>query len=389
MPSARILFVANAMHPGGAERHTVSLVKALDRARFDSRLALLKSVHPEIPEVSELEDWVVWRAEGRSGVDLRGLLRLIRLVRKFDPTVIVCANQYPLMYGYLARRLAGSRAPLAFVFHTTELPDAKSRRLFRLYRLLANRVERIVYVCENQRRHWQARGLRDDTAAVIHNGIDQRFLSYTQPDDERARLRTSLGFGADDVVVGLCAALRREKAHVDLLHAIAALRSRGLPYGALLIGDGACRGEIEAKSHELGLGNAVRITGYLRDVRAHVQACDIMTLVSHTVETFSLASLEAMAMGRPMVLSDVGGASEQVEDGINGYLFPKGDIDALVDRLSRLRDADVRKPMGEAGRDRVQERFTFDAMVQKYEQLLEELQTAPAGDGRDTRNQMP
>ena len=109
------------------------------------------------------------------------------------------------------------------------------------------------------------------------------------------------------------------------------------------------------------------------DVRPLLAACDTVALCSTAVETFSLAALEAMALGRPVVLSDIGGAAEMVRPGVEGFLFPAGDTAALVGRLAALADADVRSPMGAAARETVLARFSEDAMVERYEALLQEL----------------
>jgi glycosyltransferase involved in cell wall biosynthesis len=91
------------------------------------------------------------------------------------------------------------------------------------------------------------------------------------------------------------------------------------------------------------------------------------------VETFSLAALEAMAMSRPVVHADLGGASEMIVSGHNGYLFPVGDTASLVERLRQLADPVRAARLGGNARRRVEERFSETAMVTRYEQLLVEL----------------
>ena len=110
-----------------------------------------------------------------------------------------------------------------------------------------------------------------------------------------------------------------------------------------------------------------------QDVRPLLAACDAVALCSTAVETFSLAALEAMALGRPVVLSDIGGAAEMVRPGVEGLLFPAGDTAALVERLTALADESLRSPMGAAARETVLARFSESAMVDRYEALLQEL----------------
>src|SRR5262249_34186459 len=157
------------------------------------------------------------------------------------------------------------------------------------------------------------------------------------------------GFSPQDYVIGLCAVMRPEKSHGDLLRALKRLHAGGLPAAkALFIGDGPERASIEAQITQLGLTEHVVITGFQPDERPYIECADVMTLVSHE-ETFSLAALECMALGKPLVLSDVGGASEQILDGQTGVLFKPGDIDSLATQLTKLATPALRAQMGPAG----------------------------------------
>jgi glycosyltransferase involved in cell wall biosynthesis len=99
-----------------------------------------------------------------------------------------------------------------------------------------------------------------------------------------------------------------------------------------------------------------------------------MVIASRTVETFSIAALEAMALARPMVMSDIGGAREQVGHGDNGLIFPPGNIAALADQLRRLAEPRLRRRMGERARERVAREFDIGRMVRRYEEALLGLQ---------------
>lgn len=233
-----------------------------------------------------------------------------------------------------------------------------------LYTRLFNRCDLLIYVCESQRRFWRRHGLHPPDT-VIYNGVDADFFTDRYTAEQKHSLRGALEFGADDFVVGLCSALRPEKAPVDLLRAIARLRRQGVPAKALFIGDGPERAQVEQAADALGIHAHVRITGFQQDVRPFVACCDVMTLVSHS-ETFSLAALEAMALGKPMVLSDTGGAAELLGPGEHGFLYDPGDIEALAARLARLTDRALRAQLGAAAMRRVNERFTVSGMAEGF-----------------------
>src|SRR5688572_6041663 len=171
------------------------------------------------------------------------------------------------------------------------------------------------------------------------------------------------------------AVLRPEKNPVQLVEAIARLRATGRPARALMIGDGDMRAAVEARARELGVAGDVAITGFQPDVRPYVAACDTMVLCSTSVETFSLAALEAMAMGKPVVLSELGGAAEMVFPGWNGYLFPPGDGNALAGHLEVLAEPAVSARMGRNARRVVESLFAEGKMIDRYEQVLTELRS--------------
>ena len=133
------------------------------------------------------------------------------------------------------------------------------------------------------------------------------------------------------------------------------------------------RTAIETRAQALGVRGAVVMAGFQQDVRPLLCAADAVALCSTSVETFSLAALEAMALGRPVVLSDIGGAAEMVRPGCEGFLFPAGDTAALVERLAALQDEGLRRRMGAAARETVEARFSERAMVERYEGLLRQL----------------
>jgi glycosyltransferase involved in cell wall biosynthesis len=122
----------------------------------------------------------------------------------------------------------------------------------------------------------------------------------------------------------------------------------------------------------LDVAGAITITGLQQDVRPFIAACDVMTLCSVT-ETFSLAALEAMAMAKPVVLSDVGGASEMVVPRWNGLLFPVNDTTAYVERLAALGDPQMSAQMGRNARQLMERRFSATLMADRYEMLFASL----------------
>jgi glycosyltransferase involved in cell wall biosynthesis len=368
-----VLFIVSSLCVGGAEKHTVALANHLNGADLKAHLCYLKPVDALLPQVMpEIRERAL-SLDVRSRVDRSAVKRLRAFIRENAIDVIVATNEYPVLYAQLA--LLGSKRPpaVAEVFHTTDYDRLKSKVQMLLYRPLFRRCDLLVYVSENQMVHWQAKRLHGKRDIVIHNGVDLERFRELLDDTQALALRRTLGFAQETYIVGICAALRSEKAHVDLLEALRCLQDRGIAAKGLFIGDGPERANIERRIASLNLQGCVAITGFKDDVRPYLSICDVVALTSHAVETFSIAALEAMAMGKPLVLTRIGGAEEQVTDGLNGFVFEPGDIAALTGRLAELRDAELRRKMGTASRERVAALFSEQRMFAQFKSQIEEL----------------
>ena len=377
-PKRRVLFLVSSLCVGGAEKHTVTLANLLSRELFAVSLGYLKPIENLLPLVQRDQIDDVLCLDVRRRLDWRAVSELRKFVVQKRIDTIVCTNEYPALYAWLACRPLRPTPRLVEVFHTTTFARLKEKLQMHLYRHVLRHFDLLVYVSDNQRAHWVARGLRAARDIVIHNGVDLTRFSKTFTPEEIADVRVSLGLRADDYVIGICAALRPEKAHEDLVTAIARLHANGIPAKGLFIGDGPQRAFIEAAIASAGLTDSIFITGSQLDVRPFLAACDVVTLTSHAVETFSIAALEAMAMGKPLVLTRIGGASEQVVAGLNGFLFEPGDVASLADHLQLLKEPAVQRSMGAESLKRVRQEFSETRMLQGFTEQLTRLTSAVA-----------
>ncbi len=376
MRSKRInlLFIVNSLQVGGAERHVVTLFNHLDSASFRCSLAYLKGQDALLNEIEAgPSSGRVFCCDVAKKIDRRSIGMLADVIREENIDVVVCINSYSLLYGWLARIRSGRQPRIVQIFHTTDPGSMAARLKMAIYRPLFLACDVLVYVCEQQRKYWRSAALRARRDTVIYNGIDLHHFSDRYTNEEKRGVRERFGLSAEHYVIGLCAAMRPEKAHGDLLRALALLRPEWPDAKILFIGDGPERARIEEQIRTLRLDDSVRITGLVGDVRPAIAACDAMVLVSHHVETFSIAALEAMALEKPMVMSRIGGAEEQIADGENGYLYQRRDIGALAAALRKLRDRDHCRHMGTQARRTVEQRFSLPAMMRSYNRLFAEL----------------
>ncbi|MGH6925193.1 MAG: glycosyltransferase family 4 protein [Propylenella sp.] len=368
----RILFFLTQMVMGGAERQSIQLAKKLNDRGWDCRFLSFFAdySHHLVDEDTAARTTFVG---GRRLRDVKSWRACWAAIGRFDPKVVVGVNQAPLRLSVWGRASGQHSAKTICTFHSTIIDDRRARRRFPLFRWTLPFADCLVYVSHEQRKYWERRGLWCRRRTVIHNGVDVQ--SFRPPPDCETKIaaKRKLGLAGDDFVVGLVGAFRPEKNHNQLIDAVAVLRRRGMPAKAMLVGGGALRAAIETHAATMGVGNHVIVAGEQRDVRPFIAAFDVGVLCSVAIETFSMAALEIMAMGVPMVMSNIGGASEMVADGTTGYLFPPRDTDALIGRLMILADTESRLRIGQAARDNTAHQFTSDLMASRYEALLDTL----------------
>ena len=181
-----------------------------------------------------------------------------------------------------------------------------------------------------------------------------------------------MGLGPSTLTLGSVAMFRREKNHLQLVQALAALRRAGVAAHLILVGDGPTREVVEAQVAALALDTAVSFCGEQADVQPFLAAMDVGVLCSTSVETLPLFGLELMAAGAPLVASRIGGLEELVEDGVDGLLFPPHDTTALVRQLKRCADPVVRTRLAVAAAAKAQD-FGAEVMVDRYAELFDGL----------------
>jgi len=377
----RLLFVTPSLSYGGAERHAVTLMYRLAERGHECHALYVKQQEPsQSDEVRARLAGRVFCLNAARYFDWRVLRACANHIARIRPHAVIAANPYALMYASLALRLTRARVPLVVTYHSTRILGAKEQLKMLLYRWFFWSADCAVFVSQRQLRYSRRRGVFSRHNEVIHNGVDaDRFCNNFDP-AQRTAVRRALGFSDADYLIGISAWLRPEKNHVQLIDAVAALRKIGTRACAVIIGDGETRAAIEARARALNVERNVAITGFQPQVAPYIAACDVMALCS-TTEAFSLAAIEAMALGRPVIHSDVGGAAEMIFPGRNGFLFPAGDTKAFVDRLATLADPSVAEAMGRRARAIVQTLFSEATMVDRYEQALLRVACGRSGAG--------
>jgi glycosyltransferase involved in cell wall biosynthesis len=348
------------MRTGGSERHWAALITELAGRGEHVKLVALAGTGPFFEDVAEAG--VPAECLGlRRRTDPRGLRRALALAAEFAPDVVVTRGVSGQLVGEAIARRA--RAVHVFNEHTPLTPAGRlvpARPHQRaLTRVAARTIDHVVAVTGRQVAPLERLGYPAARIDVVPNGVFQRDLEGVRPSTELA----GEGFTA------ICVAGLRPEKRVDLfIEAVRAARRDNAAIRGYVAGEGPEHARLE----RLAAGSGVELLGARRDVLELVAAAGVMCLPSEA-EALPMSILEAMALGRPVVATDVGGTPDQVIDGETGHLVPPGDAAAVTRALLSLAADPARaQEMGAAGRRLQQERFTGEAMVDGYERAFRE-----------------
>jgi glycosyltransferase involved in cell wall biosynthesis len=243
-----------------------------------------------------------------------------------------------------------------------------------LNRILAYLSTKIIIIAEAGRKRFS--WLRDQTKIVLnYNSID---LEKFNPNISRMGIREDLGLGPDVPVVGTIGILHSRKGQESLLEAAGQVRKEIPDVKFLIVGEDTSKGKsyrikLENLMKALRLSENVIFTGWLNNIPQVLAGIDVFVLPS-LMDHLPLVVLEAMASGKPVVATDVGGVPEMVEDGVSGVLVSPTDVKGLSKAiLDLLKDKEKAKKMGIAGRRRTEEFFSIDMNVNRVEQVYRDL----------------
>jgi glycosyltransferase involved in cell wall biosynthesis len=310
--------------------------------------------------------------------DVTATVRLAQLIRRERPQIVHTHTAKAGALGRIAAVLAGNPRPLVVhTFHGHVLRGyfgPVRTALFRLVETVLARVTDVLIAVGPQ--------VRDDLVElgvapaekfeVIRLGIalDER---TSLDGDARTQARKLLGVPDDRFVVGWIGRITGIKRPHDVLVTFKKLRDRGVDASLCLVGDGPNRDAVERHAHELGIARHCLYLGYQDDVSGWYALLDAFLLTSANEGT-PVTAIEALAARKPVVSTAVGGVPDVVHDGVDGFLTPAGDTDALAERLQRLaRDPELRARMGAAGRERVLEQYAVERLVDDVDRLYRRL----------------
>jgi len=369
-----VLHVAAAAERGGLEVILLNAIRALDRSRFTS-LVLFLSDGPFVREVEAAGVEVHRSDAGR----VRNVLKArrvvadaVRLIREREIRLVHTYNAKAQLYGGLAAALAG--VPCVYHLGGVARPGLSREGLIGLLAIGMPARRTIVvsqYVADAIRRAWRTKR----EIVVVHTGVALEAIGLP---DGPPTARAELGIRDDVPLVAMACRLQEGKGVHVFLEA-AALVARVHPQARFLVVGGSLFGleqryadRLHAQAERLGLSGSTIFTGFRPDVYRFLAAADLVVHSAIRPDAFPTVLLEAMALGKPVVSTDLGGPREIVDDAVTGLLVPPGEPQHLARAiLTLVGDSGLRARMGAAGVARFRERFQAGRMARDLERVYE------------------
>ena len=362
----RVVEVLATGTSGGAQEHLYSLLTRIDRTRYEVSVvslsagsAVRKLQREGIPVlvVDDPDDAMATATLAAHLAEVRADVVHAHMYRA--ETVATRA--------VMALGEAGQRRPyLVATIHSSRIRSIADQEHLRE---LTPHMDRLIAVSRAIERKLVDEQRTQTPVSLIYNGVDLDRYDHQEP---CCTLAEEYGMEPGSQIVGVVARLEPEKGHPTLLEAWP-LVLRAVPDVYLLIvGEGSRRDALEAQARELRIAHRVVFTGRRDDVPAVTAALDVAVLPSYR-EAQGMVILEAMALSRPVVASNVGGIPEMIEDGVSGLLVPPHDPDELAAAIIRLlKNHSLADMLGRTGHDMVHDRFCIELMVEAIESIYDE-----------------
>jgi glycosyltransferase involved in cell wall biosynthesis len=368
LPGGRRVRVVEVMATGtngGAQEHVYGLLRRLDTSRYDASLV-------------SLSPGSAVRAIERLGVPVLVLDEPDDAIATGALATHLADTGAEVVHNHMYRaELVGTRAAIALgeaghrrpwvigTVHSSRIRSAEDRSVLAH---LTESMDHLVAVSRSIVHKIDTERPSRTPISLIHNGVDMDRYAHQDP---CCTLRDEYGMEPDAQIVGVVARLEPEKGHATLLDAWPRVVARVPRAYLLVVGEGSRREPLEDQAARLGISGHVIFTGRREDVPAVTAALDLAILPSYR-EAQGLTILEAMALSRPVIASNVGGIPEMVEDGRTGLLVPPRDPVALAGAIVRLlTDHAYADLLARAGHELVHEQFCVERMVRALEDLYD------------------
>ena len=373
-----LLYVFDNLEFGGGERGFVQIINSLNRTRYKIMVACLPTeVFIEKVKGNEVQ---INSVDMRNRFNPMAILRLVNLMKREDVDIVHSQGVRADFFARMAAKLA--RVPV--VVSTVQMPvegfnvnTIKKVIYTALNRFSEHFVDGFIVVSDAlEKMMIEKQRIESQRVVKIYNGIeiDEYRMDYDKEAIHvKSSLREEMGLKKDIPIIGVIGRLVWQKGFEYFIEAIPGLLKKFKDARFLIVGEGKLEEELKLKSKRLGLEDKLIFTGFRSDIKEVLASIDVFVMPS-LLEGLPMTLLEAMAMGTPIVATDIDGITEVLDNGKTGLLVPPKDTKALTDAITYLLvHSDKAYQIGLTARKVVEERFRVDVMVQKVEEVYEEL----------------
>ena len=370
MTRKTIIYIAPAFPVGGAEKFLILLANTLAKEVRSQTVVSLSDDNKAQDEFSKEIRFVPLPRTGK--FDFAPLRTLRRLIRTEKPDIIFCLNFFSF---FLTKLIISGLKQKPFVivsYHSTIPKNKKENNLNKLYTTLLTDKDLIITVSENQAKYTALKySIPTRLFKTIHNGIDLNKWRLPGDPCDKIKLRSQYGIPENAAVIIMTAAFRPEKNHIGAIKSLQLLHSVYDQKAYLLfVGEGMLLEQCRGMAEKINMSAFIKFAGPQSDVRPFYWASNLFTLCSTSVETFSIAALEAMACGLPVVLTNIGGASEMISEGLNGFLC-EPEVADIARKWSKALQFEF---SSETIHDYVSKNFSAEKMIGEYRKTLQLLE---------------
>ncbi|TAN45392.1 MAG: glycosyltransferase family 1 protein [Nitrospirae bacterium] len=345
---------------GGQENRT--LRESLGLKKYGVKTIFLCQPGSELSKRASAAGFEIRECRMEKSYDITAFIKVLRTIKTDKIDIVNTHSGRDSLIAGIAGRLS-SRSPKIVRTRHLEMPITSRFT----YSLLPHKV---VTVSDHVKRYLISKGVNPEDVISVPTGIDTAMFD---PDRTEGTLKKELGLSDSTPLVGTVAILRRKKGHHILLDAVPTVLKNMPDARFVFAGDGPQNENLKAKINELGIGDRVLMLGMRRDMPNILKSIDVFVLPT-LQEALGTSFIEAMAMGKPVIGSNVGGVGEVVRDSVNGYLVPPEDPAALAEAvLKMLGDKQKAGRMGLEGRQIAEQEFTTEKMCEKMYGLYMEL----------------
>ena len=363
----KIMHVSDTLAFGGLEKIVSNLARYLDCQSFDFSACCFDDGGVYADEIKQAGK-PVYTLRRTPGVDFQLFSKLYRLFRQTKIDVLHTHNFGPLFYSVLPARLAGVKRIIHTDHARTAFPDLRRRML--MERFLAHFVDRIIAVSPQVKRDLvRYENIPERKIEIVWNGVDHQLA----PTRSAEQMRAELQIAHNSLVIGVCCRLVPQKGVGYFLEAVPGILRWNRNVIFLIAGDGPLRTELEQTAQGLDISGRVKFLGFRSDVQNILHAIDAYVLPS-VHEGTPLGLLEAMSLGKPVIVTRVGSNAEIIEDNVSGRLVePRDPSDLARTIIDVLSHPEMALRMGGAARHIAQDRFSLKRMVGEYERIYKDL----------------